>query len=285
MSCIRWLSLLLLLVGSGASAQQEGLPWMLSLSAVRDENAYEHAVGSFHLGVAESTWLSAVAGSSHAPSVEADVRARLLGIDIEHDFGPAGFALGVESWGDEDNLESSDVRAELFFRRDRFRVGLNAERRDIDIFFSADGAPRLTDLRQFVIEAEGLGLGGRYRISDDWQIYGSWMEYDYPQRIRVVPRADRLSLLSVSTVTLAYSFVDYFATVGFEKSFGQTLLNVDVMRDRSAIDQSELSSVRAAVLIPVALRLDIEVAVGRSRLESGSSSYHGGITFLVYGGG
>jgi hypothetical protein len=260
-------------------------PWLLSLSALRDENAYENAVASFHIGLGAGTWVSVIAGSSHAPSTEADVRARLFAADIEHDFGPAGLALGVESWGDDDNLEAQDLRGELFFSGDRYRFALVAERRDIDIYFSGSGAPRVTDLRRIGVAADGLGLSARYRLSADWQIYGAWMGYDYPNRMQVVPRADRLNLLSASAVTLAYGFVDRYMTFGVERAFGQTLLNVDVGRDRSAIDQSRLTSISASALFPLAARLDLEFTLGSSRLDGGSSSRYGGITLLVYGGG
>lgn len=285
MSSTRFILATTVLFASSAYAQDDDTPWMLSLSGLRDENAYEHAVASFHLGVGEDTWLSLTAGSSHAPSSETDVSAGLLAADIEHDFGPAGFALGVESWGDADNLESQDLRGELFFERERYRVALLAEQRDIDIYFSGDGAPRITDLRKVSVAASGLGISARFRISSDWQVYGIWMKYDYPLRVRVIPRADRLKLLSASAVTLAYSFVDRYATFGVEKAFGQTLLNVDLGRDRSTIDDSVLKSLNASVLFPVSTRLDLEFAVGSSRVAGSASSIYGGITLLIYGGG
>jgi hypothetical protein len=233
----RWIPAMLALLASGAFAQDDDAPWLLSLSALRDENAYEHAVAGFHLGVGADTWVSVTAGSSHAQSTTSDVRARLLAAVVEHDFGPVGISLGVESWGDSDNLEAQDLRGELFFSGDRYRFALLAERRDIDIYFSGSGAPRLTDLRRIGVDADALGLSARYRLSPEWQIYGAWMDYDYPSRMRVVPRADRLNLLSGSAVTLAYSFIDRYVTFGVERAFGQTLLNVDVGRDRSAIDR------------------------------------------------
>jgi hypothetical protein len=281
----RWIPAALVLLTSGAFAQDDDAPWLLSLSALRDENAYEHAVASFHLGVGADTWVAVTAGSSHAPSIENDVRARLLAADVEHDFGPVGMALGVESWGDADNLEAQDLRGELFFSGDRYRFALLLEQRDIDIYFSGSGAPRVTDLRRIGVDADALGLSVRYRLSPYWQVYGAWMDYDYPSRMQVVPRADRLKLLSASAVTLAYSFVDRYVTFGVERGFGRTLLNIDVGRDRSAIDRSELTSLSASVLFPLAARLDLEFTIGSSRLDGGSSSQYGGLSLLIYGGG
>jgi hypothetical protein len=284
------LVLLLALAAAGARAQTspgagaDGRPWLLVLSALRDEDDYEHGLASFHLGLREATWLSLTAGSSRAPSTESEVRANLAAIGIEHDFGPVGFSLTFEDWGDEDNLESRDWQAEVFVSGEDYRLAFARERRAIDIFFSGPGAPLGTDLRRIRVDADGIGLNGRYRISPEWQIYGAFMDYDYPRRIRVVPRADRLNLLSTSAVTLAYSFVDVFTSVGVERAFGPTLLNVDLGRDRSTIDDELLDSLSVSLLWPVAARFDLEFTLGRSRSSSYGSSVYGGLSVYVYGG-
>ena len=46
-----------------------------------------------------------------------------------------------------------------------------------------------------------------------WRLYGSWMEYDYPPRIRLIPLADNLNRLSDSAVTLAYSLALFLPLV------------------------------------------------------------------------
>jgi hypothetical protein len=260
------------------------MPWMLMLSGVRDENSYEHALASFNLGVAEGTWLSMTAGASSAPSLETDVSARMASLGIEHDFGPIGLALTGERWGDTDNLESRDWRGEVFVAREDFRFALTLERRAIDIFFSGFGAPILSDLRRVRIDVDGSGISGRLKLSPQWRIYGSWMEYDYPRGMRLVPRADRLNLLSTSAVTLAYSFVDQYARFGVERAFGEKLLNIDFGQDRSTIDDSRLKSISASVLLPVARRLDLELQLGTSRVDGGSSGLYGGLSLLIYGG-
>ena len=73
--------------------------------------------------------------------------------------------------------------------------------------------------------------------------YGSWMDYDFPRGVRVVPRADRLNLLSVSTVTLAYGLEDRSASFGVERTLGRMLLDIDLGHDRSAIAPDQIQGI------------------------------------------
>jgi hypothetical protein len=271
--------------GSSLPSSGDELAWVVILSALKDEESYEHSLVSFLLALNDDTWLSMSAGRSRAPSIERDVRASLTSLGIDHDFGPIGLALSAEQWGDSNNLESRDWRGEIFFGSERYRIALVREDRAIDIFFSGQGAPIATDLRSVGIDADGVGLNWRFELAPNWQTYGSWMDYDYPRGIRLVPRAERLDLLSTSAVTLAYSFIDRYETIGFEHSMGLKLINFDYSRDRSTIDGEKLKSIGASVLWPVAPRMDLEFQIGSSRADGFGSSVYGGLTLLFYGGG
>jgi hypothetical protein len=266
---------------AAAGPAADSRPWMLMLAALVDEESYENLFAGFHLGLTESTWLSLSAGRSRAPSVTG-VTADLQSAGIEHNFGPVGIALAIDRWGDEDALESEDWREEIFVANDRFRVALLLEQRDIDIFFT--GGILQPGLRRRAFDADGIGLGGRVRIVPRWRLYGSWMDYDYPAGISLIPRAGNLDLLSESAVTLAYSLVDRFARVGVERAFGAKLVNFDLGSDRSAVDGAVQDSISAGVLWPVGRRLDFEVHVGTSRVEGEQSSLYGGLSLIVYGG-
>lgn len=257
---------------------------MLALSAQRDDDAYEQAIASFHLGVTENTWLSLTAGRSRAPSTEPDVSASLSAIGLEHDFGRIGFSVSFEDWGDAGNLESRDWHGEVFFGDERYRVALMRETRAIDIYYSGGGILLPTDLRRAEIDADALGVDWRFRLTPGWRTYGTWMSYDYPRRLALVPRVDRLNLLSTSAVTLAYGFVDRYGTVGFEHTLGQKLVNLDLSRDRSTIGRDRVDSIGASVLWPAAPRVDLEFRLGSSRADNFGSTLYGGLTVLVYGG-
>ena len=287
----RLASLLVALLPATVLAQGGGVPaasderkiWMLVLAALVDEESYENLFAGFHIGLTDATWLSLSAGKSRAPSSVTDTSAGLLTAGIEHNFGPIGLALATDRWGDEDALESEDWREEIFFANERFRVALLLEQRDVDIFFS--GGILQPGPRKLAIDADGMGLGGHVRVAPRWRLYGSWMEYDYPAAIQLIPRAENLGRLSDSTVTLAYSLVESFSRLGIERAFGAKLVNLDFGSDRSAVDGSDLDSVSAGVLWPVGRRLDLEVHVGTVRTEGFDSSLYGGLSLIVYGGG
>lgn len=269
----------------GSLPGQPGRDWMLVVSALTDERDYESLLGGFYLAFDDDSWFSFAAGQSRAPSNEQDVRASLVSLGVEHDFGPLGFGLSADRWGDADNLESLDWRGEVFVERDRFRVGLTREARSIDIYFSGDGEPILTDLRSIAIHADAFGIDWRVRLAPEWRVYGNWTDYDYPRRVRVVPRADRLDLLSTSAVTLAYSFVDGNRRIGIERSIGFRLVSFDYGTDRSTIAAGTTRSLSASVLWPVARRFDLEFRLGSSRADGFGSSVYGGLSLLTYGGG
>ena len=203
---------------------------------------------------------------------------------VEHDFGALGIALTAQNWGEPDNLETHEWQGEIFRSSDRLRLALRFERRSIDIYFSGAGGPILTDLRRVTIDADGIGLSGRLELAPGWRIFGSWTDYDYPRGINLVPRADRLDLLSTSAVTLAYGFVDYDARAGFEHDFGGRLLSAGYGQERSTIAGNRNRSVSASMLWPVARRVDIELLIGSNRVDGADASMFGGVSLLLYGG-
>ena len=270
---------------TGSLPSADDKQWMLALSALRDEDAYEHLLASLNLSLNEDTWFALHAGQSQAPSTEKDVSAGLLGIGVEHNLGRVGFGFDLEQWGDRNNLESTDWQAEIFLRGDRYRVGWTYESRAIDIYFSGAGAPIATDLRKVGIDADGIAIDWRYRLMPNWQVYGAFADYDYPRALRIVPRADRLDLLSTSAVTLAYGFVDSYRSVGIERAIGLKLVNLDLSQDRSTIGGERLRSAAASILWPASPRLDLEFRLGASRAAGFGSSVYGGVSILIYGGG
>lgn len=269
--------------GSGDVAAQRS--WMLVVSALGDEDGYQHAYAGFHLGLEPSTWLSLALGKSRAPSSDGDVGADLFVLGVEHSFGTVGLGLSGESWGDSYDLVSRDWRAELFFTGRRYRVGLTRELREIDVYFSGDGASMETDLGPTRVDADGWGLDWRFRFAPRWRLYGSWLDYDHPRRLRLVPRAERLDLLSTSAVMLAYSLVDWYRSVGIERALGQKLLSLEYTHDRSAITRATLSSLSSSILWPVSPRVDLEFRLGVGQPEVFESTTYAGFSVLLYGGG
>jgi hypothetical protein len=104
-------------------------------------------------------------------------------------------------------------------------------------------------------------------------MYGSWADYDYPRRVALVPRVDRLNWLSTSAVTLAYGFIDSYGTIGVEHTLGRKLIDFDWSRDQSTLGGERLESFAGSVLWPVGRRMDLEFRLGQSRSGGQSSLF------------
>jgi hypothetical protein len=155
------------------------------------------------------------------------------------------------------------------------------ETRDIDIPFTLTGPLGNTLRRTAEVSADSYGVDLRLTLAQRWRLFLAAAEYDYDRNLNVIPRIDRLNLLSASTLTLANSFIDDERWLGIEGDLGRTLLNLRFATDRSAIDDSQLETVDIALLMPIHLRMDLEVNLGHGRSEFGSGSY-AGLMLLIY---
>lgn len=280
----------LLTVGTATRAQDTGagtadaVEWIVGMSAQLDDESNDSFLAMFDLGLSEATWVSFAAGQSHSPAAAADVTADTLEIGVDHRFGLVGVSLLAERWGDSGNLVSADWRGSIYLATERFRLGLEREHRDIDIYFTVTDLLGRTDLRMAGLNADGTGLTFRVGIAERLQLYGSWIGYDYSRNVSLLPRVASLNFLSTSALTLANSFVDDAATLGIEWTIGERLLNLSVARDESAIDGATFGSIDAAYLFPVGRRMDVEINVGYGDSELIDSGVYGGILLLIYGG-
>lgn len=271
-------------VASGDDARTGTRPWALGLAGQLDDESNDSLFATFNWGVAENTWLSFIAGRSHSPRERADVSVQTLSASVDHRVGTIGLTFEVERWGDRGAVESDDLNASVYFQGDRLRVGVQRERRDIDITFSTLGQLDRIIQRKVGLTADGTGLSLGVQLADNWHLYLAGMNYDYSRNLSLLPRVRDFNLLSGSTLTLANSFLDVEATLGLEVETGNRIINLSVTSDRSAVDRSRLTSFNAAVLFPVSRRIDIEVNIGKSDSDLVDSSVYGGIMLLIYGG-
>lgn len=281
----RFIEVLLLssCIASLAQAQTDTRqPWAIGLAGHVDERSNSSMLLSFNWGVAADAWLSFAADRSSSPADRASVAATGFSARVDHRFGLIGTTFEIERWGDSDALESQDFATSLYFFGDRFRVDLVLERRDIDIHFSPLLDRAIT--RTVGMTSDGQGLSGRVELAPRWQLYGTFMHYDYSRDLSLLPRIDALRLLSTSALTLANSFVEEEAGLGVERELGASLLNFAYHHDRSAVDGSRLESLNLAVLFPVSRRIDLELNIGSSRSEYFGNDIYGGLLVLIYGG-
>jgi hypothetical protein len=257
--------------------------WMLGLGAQADEDDGDSVLGSLFVGVGSSTWLTFAAGRSSSPADRADIEADSLSIGVDHKFERVGFTLDAERWGDSGVLETEDLGASVYFDRERWRIGLGYETRDIEIPFTLTGPLGGTLQRSVDVSADSFSVDARFAVGEQWQLYFGLAEHDYERNLNVLPRIDSLNLLSMSTLTLANGFLDHERSVAVERELGQVLVNVRLATDRSAIDDSKFETVEAGALFPIGSRVDLEVNLGSGRSEFFDSGLYGGLLFLVYG--
>jgi len=257
--------------------------WMLGLGAQVDEDDADSVLGTVYVGVGRRTWLTFAAGRSSSPADRADIEADTLLVGVDHRFDVVGFTLEAERWGDEGVLETMDLEGSVYFERERWRIGVGYESRDIEVPFTLTGPLGGTLSRTAEVSAESFSVAARVGVGEAWNLYFGLAEHDYERDLRVLPRIQSLSLLSTSTLTLANSFIDHERSFAVERELGPTTLNVRVATDRSAIDDSKLETIEANVLFPVGARVDLEVTVGRGRSDFFDAGVFGGLTLLLYG--
>ena len=257
--------------------------WMLGLGAEVDEDESDSVLATMYVGVGSSTWLTFVAGQSSSPADRADIEADTLALGVDHRFQKVGFTLEAERWGDSGALETQDLGGSVYFDRDRWRIGLALRTRDIEIPFTVTGPLGGTLHRTVQVGAQTVALDARVALGEHSRLYVGLVEHDYERNLNVLPRIDRLNLLSASTMTLANGFLDQERYIAFEREFGRVSLNVRAATDTSAIDASKFDTLDAAVLFPIASRVDLEVNVGNGRSELFDAGAYGGLLFLIYG--
>jgi hypothetical protein len=266
-------------VPDGGSAR-----WMLGLGAQADESDGQSLLGTFYVGVGESTWLTFAAGTSSSPAERADIEADTLVIGMDHRFTNVGFTLDAEHWGDAGVLETQDLAGSVYFDRRRWRIALRYESRDIEIPFTLTGPLGGTLQRTVDVPADGIAVNGHVALAERWRLHLGAADYDYERNLNLLPRIESLNWLSASTLTLANSFLDYQRWLAVERRFGDVLLNVRVATDRSAVDGSELDTLDVAVLFPIGRRFDLEVNLGHGRADLFDAGLYGGLMFVIYGG-
>ncbi len=276
-------------IGSVALAQEEESedgfePWAVGLTLQTDEQDSQSFFTTFNWGVTEDTWLFFSAGRSMLPAERADISTDDLIFGVDHSFGLLGASLEVEQWGEKDAVESLDYRGSIYLHGDRFNVGVELERRDIDLSFPIVGPRDRPIQRTTELTSDGTGVYFRADLTDWWRVYGSAREYDYSRSLAVLPRLDVFNFLSSSTLTLANSFLENDRRFGFEWRAGQKLINLSFGRNNSAVDGLELEFVSASFMFPISYRMDLEFNLGRSTADFLEPSVYGGVLLLIYGG-
>jgi len=271
------------------------IPWLLLAGNAFANEGYIIALGveadtadglatavAGDLGVTEKTWLSGTLARNTVDLPRGNsIDTWFADIGVDHYFDPLGVRLGAAYWGDSDILESHDVPAALYWRKDKATVSLNYIYRDFRFELpQTDFFPG----RVFRFDSNGLGLSARFSLTDAMSLSFGGMDYDYSVNLRLGRNAGLLDLLSFSRFSLINSLVDYrlFASLGID--VGQHRWEFDLGNWKGEVDGGTTRSATLRFLTPLGGRNDIEFGLGVD-----DSDLYGAVTFFsvvlyFYGG-
>ena len=219
------------------------------------------ATGLFgDVAIGDETWLS---GSLVRTNVDLEFRERLetwyADIGIDHYFDPAGIRLAAAYWGDDDILDSADLRASLYFRGAGASLSFDYEFRDFELVL-----PQIGDLprRRVDFDAQGLGIAARLDLTERVDVNLRGIAYDYSVDLRLDPNRDIVNVLSVTRLSLINTLVDYRANIGLGIDFGLKRLVFDVAQWEGAVAGARTNSYSLRFITPIGDRSDIEFGLG-----------------------
>ena len=233
-------------------------------------------------GLTEKTWISgALARNTVDRQFLEDLDTWYADVGIDHWWDPVGIRAGLAYWGDKDSLESTDWRASLYWRADRFSIAGDYEFRDFKFDLSTVD---LFPARRAGFDASGVGLTTRFDITDTVSFRLSGMDYDYDVNLRLDSRRGLLELLSFSRLSLINSLIDYraYATLGLD--VGERRWQLDVGTWKGEVDGATTRSATIRFMNPIGDTADVEFAFGID-----DSELYGNVTFFsvflyFYGG-
>lgn len=259
---------------------------MLGAGVGFDDNGGLSLVALADVAVTKRTWLTLSGGFADSETRTDDLRTRSLSLGLTQQFEKLRFSINAGRWGDSDNLESDDVQLAGYWDNQRWRLGVNLERRDIELSFltpsPVDGQPPV--LRQATATADGLGLSVRYRFENQLALSLSVKDFDYDRNLNRLTSLDFIRRISPTTLTLAGALRDRQATVDLEWEVGEQLFGIELARDRLAVGEFDLTSVSGRWTRPMSQRTDIEMSVGYSEPETGEGSVFASVTVYFFGG-
>ena len=234
------------------------------------------------VAVANSTWLS---GSFSKTSVElardVDLDTVYGDVGIDHFFDPLGVRFEAAYWGDSDLLDSNDLRASLYVRKDRFSLSANVEYREFEFEIPAFDA---LAVRDFEFHATGYGLSGRVDVSDSVSLNFTGIDYDYNVPLERADNPGVVLLLSASRLSLINSLIDHRIGAGIGIDVGEQRWDLDFRTWKGAVGGSRTNSTTLRFLTPLGRRNDIEFGVGVDDSDDFGSVTFFSVFLYFYGG-
>jgi len=263
---------------SGSAIAGEG--YIIGLGAEGDSSdslAYS-IFGDF--GLTENTWFSVTAAKAEAEGAFSELNTIYGDFGLDHYFDPIGIRIGAAYWGDDDILDSVDVRGSLYMRTKSVSFAADYERRNFDFLFQLLPDQR----RQVEFEADGYGMNFRVAAGKRVSLYVRGMSYDYSVDLTRLQNISDLAFLSASRLSLANSLLDHRADAGMDIKFGLKMLSLEYGNRQTAIDGDSVDSFSLGFLFPASDASDIELRVGYDDSENFGNTTIFSFFWFFYGG-
>jgi len=272
---------LLLLTMLAANASADGM-YVLGISGQADSADGRAISGFVDYGFTEETWLSAAVSRTETVGLLGGLKTVYADVSLEHSFGPVGVRAGAAYWGDNDLLDSIDLRGSVFFRGENATFSVNYERRDFDFVFQSILNPDIFRTTEF--SADGIGASASLRTSSKSRLFASGMSYNYSRDLRVRPDVDLLRFLSSSRLSLMNSLIDYRLGGGIEFRIGQRTLDFTLSNWQTAIDGGQVNSFAIGFITPSGPASDFELRIAYDESENFGNTFSLAISFYYFGG-
>lgn len=262
----------------GAAAETDG--YIIGAGAEAD-TAGGRAVTVFgDLGVTNETWVSGTLAWTTTGSGPRSLDTINADLAVDHWFEPLGIRVAAAYWGDDEVLDSSDLRASIYFRNDALSISADYERRNFDLTIGASVLPRP---RVIEFYADGYGAKARFDVGDATALSVGGMSYSYSRDINLQPNADILRIFSSSRLGLMNSLLDYRFHGGIDWSVGLRTIDLRFERWQTAIDQGTVDSIGTGFLTPVSQSSDAEIRLSYDYSDTFGKTITFSLFFYFYG--
>ena len=206
-------------------------------------------------GLGDATWVSgAVSQSAVELQNGRDIDTLYADAELDHFFDPVGFRVGVSYWGDSDILDSNDWRASLYVRGEKVSLGAEYEFRDFDFIVPSID---LASVREFMFDADGIGLRARIDVSDNVRLSLAGKSYDYSVDFLPDENRDVARLFTVSRLSLINSLISSRASLALTIDRGLKSWELNFATWEGEIDRSRTNSFTVRYLTPIGNKTDI----------------------------
>ncbi len=268
----RTIAILLVLLQCGYAVAGDGHVIGFGVEGDTTDSLVFSAFGDF--GITEKTWVSVTAAKAQAEGLTGELDTVYGEIGLDHYFGPVGVRLGTAYWGDDEILDSFDIRGSFYVRTEAVSVSMDYEKRDFDFIFTLG---LLSERRQVGFEADGFGLSFRAKTGERTGLFIRGMAYDYSVDLTQLQNISDLRFLAASRLSLANSLLEHRVDAGIDFKFGLKQLSLEVGSRQTAVDGGRVDSISVGFLFPASDASDIELRVGYDDADS-----FGGTTVISF---